>query len=133
MTGSSLDADLIEVGSVVWIKGAPDSAVLDDLAAGGTVWLIDTDVDRDTGEVLGRAFHCVRSSDLRFRRLTADQIAPPTADDLPNDYNVRDLVRALARELGTGCRCRKRRGMFTSDETRLLDAMSRLAKVLVPS
>ena len=127
MSGSSLDADLIDVGNVLWVKGAPDASVHDGLAAGGTVWRIDTDVDHETGEI-GRAFQCVRQTGrtLTFRRLTADEIGPP---DPATAYTRQSLVRALARELGTGCPCALRKRMVTSSERRVLEALNRLVEV----
>jgi hypothetical protein len=123
-----LDIQLADVGSyVVW--GQPGDTLsaeerqIDGSARDGVVWLVDTHVDPDSGEV-SRLFRTVKQwrGTLRWDAIPADHVAIVHP---MNSATVRALIRALGSD-GLG-----KRGPFTSDHTRAVDALTRLIEAVV--
>lgn len=116
------DTELVEVGMSIW----PVDFDVTDLEAsqvkGGTVVAIETDVDRDTGEVQ-RRFVCASPwrRTIRFDVITADQVK--TVEPM-NVAAVRTLIRSAARVVAESKR------IFTTDEARCVRLQSELMEVL---
>ena len=126
------DADLVEIGCFL-VEGDPrkpmeaeENLYLNDegVVRSGTVYAVVNDVDQETGEIT-RAFLVVKQ---HKGRLVWDRFASSRVGMIgpPESSRMRYLARACAREIGE----RKKRGPFTTDDLRALDALDALVRSL---
>lgn len=122
-TGASVETELVEVGQQVIALDLMNDETDADLGdvRGGVVVAIESEVDRETGEVQ-RRFVCCKQ--YRRRIVWSTLTAKDVRQVLPFDSAaVRKLIRAMAADLGG------RKGPMVTDDHRTIDAMQRLARV----
>jgi hypothetical protein len=114
-----IDLDQITVGAIAWHRLPIDPGAEH---KGGVVFAISERLDEETGE-LERTFETVRAYRGRMR---FDSIAERDLGlvEPGNAASVRNAVRGLCADLGTT------KGLFTSDQRRLIEVAYRLACIL---
>lgn len=120
MTGT--ETALIEIGMSVWALNSDDTDADMRSVQGGTVVSIETDTDRDTGEIQRRFVTATPwRGAVRFDFVNAGQVAQVAP---MNVAAVRALIRTAAGVVA------KAKRVFTTDEARCIALQHELMRIL---